>query len=326
MSMNTNPVDADQQQSSTFRLTAEAHSWGSVAFRDLPRGASLSIEVATTGPIEILLLDDPGYKAFPKHVSPLLQAETADNYGFSLVVPNSGDYYLVADNRDGGEQRVLVVRVTATAPGARSMTSDQYRDAANQMLSMVEDALRKIFVMDEINLRTEPCGNARCFAEGEDIVVCTEYAMVLLLTVSDRKAASPAMMFNIFQRLAEKMHARFATSELTVAEMDELATALMVMLGYRSHAETQAKYFQDENHVRAIRQHVDADDPHPLDPERAVRIEAWSKDPDLLSRWQHVLVPVFQTEVLERLRLTPPGWLDVKRLEPELVRRGQTVQ
>jgi hypothetical protein len=321
--MNVTSTDAGDQQSSTFRMSVQAGQWSSAALRALPRGGSLSVDVATDGPVEVLLFDDSGYKAFPGLNAPLVQAETADNYGFKLVLPESGDFFLVADNRGSEEARLLVVRITAAAPGSGSMTAEDYRDTANQMLAMVEEGLRKVFLMEDVNLMTQPCGSTRTFADSQDIVVCLEYAMALLLTVEQKEAASPAMMFNIFQRLAEIFLARSDDAEASVENVDELATALMVLLGYREKAEIQARYFTEPENAEALRQRVAADDPRPLSSERAARIERLIADDDLMRRWQHVIVPNFQIESLTKLKNNPPQWLDVQALVEELQRRDR---
>jgi hypothetical protein len=203
------------------------------------------------------------------------------------------------------------------------MTAEDYRDTANQMLAMVEEGLRKVFLMEDVNLMTQPCGSTRTFADSQDIVVCLEYAMALLLTVEQKEAASPAMMFNIFQRLAEIFLARSDDAEASVENVDELATALMVLLGYREKAEIQARYFTEPENAEALRQRVAADDPRPLSSERAARIERLIADDDLMRRWQHVIVPNFQIESLTKLKNNPPQWLDVQALVEELQRRDR---
>jgi len=147
--------------------------------------------------------------------------------------------------------------------------------------------------------------------------------MALLLTVEQKEAASPAMMFNIFQRLAEIFLARSDDAEASVENVDELATALMVLLGYREKAEIQARYFTEPENAEALRQRVAADDPRPLSSERAARIERLIADDDLMRRWQHVIVPNFQIESLTKLKNNPPQWLDVQALVEELQRRDR---
>ena len=45
-----------------------------------------------------------------------MSGETSDSYGFSVEVPESGDYYLIIDNRDGTESQQVDVQVVASAP------------------------------------------------------------------------------------------------------------------------------------------------------------------------------------------------------------------
>jgi hypothetical protein len=96
-------------------LEVPALGWKVARFRGLPRQGKLTVDVVTTGPIEILLFDLAGYRRFPSAERPLLRGTTADKFGFAMKLPRSGDYFLVIDNRAGEEPRRVSVHVKAAS-------------------------------------------------------------------------------------------------------------------------------------------------------------------------------------------------------------------
>jgi hypothetical protein len=306
----------DQQKSSTFRLTAEAGRWNGAGLRDLPRGASIRVEATADGKVTVLLMDQAGFAAFPSAGVPLLANPDSRNFDFSMTVPEAGDYFLVIDNRKGTEPRTVVVRVTAIAPSA--LSPEDYRKSANQMLSLINDALKRLFMLDGLEMRLEDCGEARCFADGDDIVPCTEYAMMLLRNMPDPAAGSPVMMFTIFQRLSERLAGEHVLSN---GDMDDLAAATMVLLGYRTHAETVAKFFSEPGNAERFEALLTGSERYLVTAERARRISESVADPEILARWRDTFVANFQTSVLEKLRASPPDWLSAETIDAALADR-----
>lgn len=109
-------VRAGEAKSSTFRLEVPAGGWKGARFTGLPAGGSLSVRVAVDGSVRVLLLDAEAYGAFPGAEHPLFLGVTGTNLGFSVKLPIAGEYYLVLDNRGGGETRRATVFVRAAAP------------------------------------------------------------------------------------------------------------------------------------------------------------------------------------------------------------------
>jgi hypothetical protein len=113
---------AAKGQSSSFTLEVPAHGWKVARFRGLPRRGTLTVDVVTSGPVEILLFDVDGYRRFPSAERPLIRGSTADKFGFSARLPRSGDYFLVLDNRAGAEARQVSVAVTAASAARQENT------------------------------------------------------------------------------------------------------------------------------------------------------------------------------------------------------------
>lgn len=281
------------------------------------------MRLKTTGPVTIHLLDEAAFGRLPHMDSPLVSGKTASDYGFSVVLPESGDYFLIADNRDGDQRREITVHLTATdAPGLVTEPVASL-DLANQMLKVVESALKLMFNADALEIRTAPCGAARAFQDSGAIVICTEYAQAVMELLGDAELSSSALLFSLFQEVGRFLLAQTPNAPQDTDELrDELATALMVFLGYRDHAVRQAKYFADPPGTLRIQDRLEGEERHPPTVERAARVLEWVDEPELLARWQRVLLSNLRTHVLCRFRDQPPHWTTLESLDEELSRRA----
>jgi hypothetical protein len=97
----------------------------------------------------------------------------------------------------------------------------------------------------------------------------------------------------------------------------------MVMFGQKARARSQAEYFAALPMSKEFRQKLRKDDRHPLSVQRARNILRWIGDPELVRRWQPVLVPHMQTAFLKRLQRKPTAWAAPALVERELAARGQ---
>jgi hypothetical protein len=64
------------------------------------------------------------------------------------------------------------------------------------------------------------------------------------------------------------------------------------------------------------------DERHRLSPERANNVLVWTKDQELVHKWQELLVPHMQTTLLKRLQQRPTPWTDLPLVEKELANRN----
>jgi hypothetical protein len=85
----------------------------SVRLRHLPRGALVSITISTSGRIGVELVY--AKQLIEKKRKPLFRAVLGRRISFRVAIPESGDYYLVLDNRRGTDP----VSVTATLQAVR---------------------------------------------------------------------------------------------------------------------------------------------------------------------------------------------------------------
>ncbi len=58
----------------------------------------------------------PPKPRFPAAVNPLFQGTVERKLGFSVVIPASGDYYVIFDNRRGKELQKVKILIRAERP------------------------------------------------------------------------------------------------------------------------------------------------------------------------------------------------------------------
>ena len=113
-------VPAHAAKSGSASLTQEipAHTWKGVRLKNIPMGSKLSVELKTDGPVAIVLLTAHEYASFPAPGQAVFRAEAQDELSFSVLAPESSDYYLLIDNRAGDSARSIEFTIEAEAPDA----------------------------------------------------------------------------------------------------------------------------------------------------------------------------------------------------------------
>lgn len=105
-------------QAAKAELNAEvpAQKWKALRLRNLPKDASIALRVETSGPIRIIFLHQDELQRFPKPVRPAFAATAERRLSFRVTVPVAGSYYVILDNRKGGEAREVRLFIEAVAP------------------------------------------------------------------------------------------------------------------------------------------------------------------------------------------------------------------
>ena len=101
-----------------------AGKWKAVRLKNLPEGASLSVKVAASGSLIVILVHEAELKRYPKPISPAFQGTLERTLSFSVVIPDSGNYYIIFDNRRGQDERRVKIVIQANAP-PKTQTSPQ---------------------------------------------------------------------------------------------------------------------------------------------------------------------------------------------------------
>jgi hypothetical protein len=100
-----------------------AGKWKAVRLKNLPEGASLKVRVAANGSLIVILVHESELKRYPSPISPAFQGTLDRTLSFSVVIPDSGDYYIIFDNRRADDERRVRILIEANAPKTRNKPS-----------------------------------------------------------------------------------------------------------------------------------------------------------------------------------------------------------
>ena len=288
--------------------------WKVARLRNLPKETVVAVKVECEGEIVVAVVNSQNYLIYPKVPRPLFLGHVVKRLSFSVTIPESDDYYVVLDNRSGLETRAVSLTVAA----ARS-SADQV-EAADKILHTFEQQLHQLFIFDPFSMGVERCNEPKAFLDRSGVSLCAEYVYYLFDTFGDKQKAQNALAFSIFHEVAQELLAEWhhpaAASKQTA---DQFAAVLMVMLKQSERASSLAEYIVGNPSASESLSRILNDDRHPPSPQRARNILRWLEDPHGLARkWQKILVPHMQTNLLKRLLLKPTQWTDLDLVKKEL--------
>ncbi len=119
----------------TVNVEVPAGKWKGVRLKSLPRGVSVALTIESTDALRVIVVDSTELRQFP-NTRPLFEASMEKRLGFSVVIPRSGDYYVIFDNRQGKEGqkvRLLVRALAPKLPDAKPSPPDKDRSKERQI-------------------------------------------------------------------------------------------------------------------------------------------------------------------------------------------------
>ncbi len=105
----------------TASIEIAPSKWKTVQLKNMPKDASVAIQVESSGSIRVAFVHADELKRFPAAATPEFQGKVERKLSFGVSIPRAGDYYLILDNRQGDELRKvrLVIRAEkAKTPNA----------------------------------------------------------------------------------------------------------------------------------------------------------------------------------------------------------------
>jgi hypothetical protein len=117
------PLQVPAAQSAQAAMTVElaGGKWKAVRLRNLPKDARLGVAVQSDATIGVSLLKEQDFKLYPKPQEPVFMGSSERSLSFTATIPETGNYYLVLDNRASSETRKVKFGIRASrtpAPGA----------------------------------------------------------------------------------------------------------------------------------------------------------------------------------------------------------------
>jgi hypothetical protein len=299
----------------SLNLDVPAGQWKAARLKNLPKGAMVAVQIVSNGPILVGLLDSTS-QGQPDTSRPLFAGQVEARLSFSVTVSEAGDHFLVLDNRRGAAARAVSVHLNAARSAADRL------DAANQMFRAFELQLARIFVFEPFPIAIKACGTPRAFADTGGILLCTEYMQQLLSILGNGEKTMDVLSFSLFHEIARLLLTSWKNPFAANLEaVDELAAALLVMLNQKARAEGAAQFMVKNPAAAESLKKLFPDGPHPLSTQRAKAVLTWIRDPQLALKWQPVLVPHMQTELLKKLKSQPTSWTDLSLVKKELALR-----
>jgi hypothetical protein len=302
-----------------FNVTVPPQQFKALRVKNLPRGASVSVEVISTGEIAVAFVDADDYRRLPKPQRPLMAGKVKNRLTFSVVIPADGHYYVVLVN----PHTASPYNVTLTVRGERPKSNQQ--EAADRILREFERQLHRLFIYESFAVRIQQCKKPQAFAAAPGVVLCAEYVKQLYTKIENRDIAKDALTFSVLHEVGRKLMQQWKLKKAEkIDRADEFATVMLVMLNRRQRLQQLAAFFDDHPSVTLSFQKALDDKRHPLSIWRARRIKRHLKNQKLVRAWQKDLIPHMQTKLLLGLRQRSPDWADIDRVNKELAKRQVT--
>jgi hypothetical protein len=310
----------------SFAVDVPSGHWKTVRLQNLPKDVLVALAVKSDGPLTVGFLDARDQKQFPRIAHPLFWGQLESKLGFSVTIQQPGDYYVVLDNRQGTLNRQVRLTAQATLGGAaaQALVNAQLRKVELQLHALVLK-LNQTFVFEPVPIQVKTCDRRQPFERAGSVTLCLQYARQLMQTFQDKTQASDALVYSLFQEMAQLFRSQWGLASSDPSTMlDELTTVLM--LTFRLDANVRAYSQTVINHPTLTASFGETfNDPlHPLTVERAQRVLKWATDPALVHHWQAQLVPHMQTKALQQLKDHPQPWSDQALTEKELASRLQS--
>lgn len=124
-------ADAAQAQ---VNSKVPAGKWKAVRLKNLPEGTSLSVKVAASGSLVVILVHEAELKRYPRAISPAFEGTLNKTLSFSVVIPEAGNYYIIFDNRRGVDERRVRLLIRAKAPRRKQSTPSDVGNGPKQKI------------------------------------------------------------------------------------------------------------------------------------------------------------------------------------------------
>lgn len=308
----------------TVSVSIPAGQWKAVRLRNVPRNTVVAVALHCDGALTVGLLDTPDHAQFPRIMNPLFWGEAESKLGFSSTIPQTGDYFVVLDNRRGNRPRQVTMTTTARLGGeaAKQLIAARLQKVEAQ-LKRLELQLNQTFKFDPVPIRVNTCEHSKPFDRSDGLTLCLQYARQLIEAFQDQTQASDALIYSMFHEMAQLFHQQWGLDpSSTPASLDELTTVLMLTFRLDANVRAYSQTMINQPALSSSFEEMFHDAYHPLTADRAGRVLKWATNPDLVRNWQPQLVPHMQTQMLKQLKDHPQPWSDRQLIEAELAGRA----
>ncbi len=110
---------AAERGEASFHTEVPPRAWRALRLENLPAGTTVSARVQATDAISIALVREHELRLYPNAGPPVFRGRAQNRLDFRVMVPDTGTWALVLDNRAGGTFVKVDLDVEAVRPGAR---------------------------------------------------------------------------------------------------------------------------------------------------------------------------------------------------------------
>lgn len=291
----------------------------------LTRGTRLSAQFQVNGglnnQIQVMLLDENNYQRYAPHQRYAIFSGTAGTIRgigkYNFVIPQTGVYHIVLDN---GRAWLLPRNVTLHLYSVLPEPTPESQQI-QQVFEKEYALLKRAFVFNDFNISIRHCGVVNAFSN-PNITLCVE-----LVDELARRNLAGAMAFVFFHELGHSLLREWGYPLWdNEGAADEFATVFLMMGKHQQAALEAAQWWSSSVSTTDAVAKIWMDDRHTLSPQRARNIAHWLNNVhELIPRWQKLLIPNLQTEMLQELARNQEGF-DQQAVKAELLRRGVTAQ
>ncbi len=312
-------------------------SYGTVDSTAQRRVGSGSVEIIPLGMLEagtryaIQITSDnrvyPDVSAFTvdrENLNAFRNAQRFNGIGFSKrsapyqidgLTSNSGEYFLVIDNR---YSIVVTKLVTAQIQIIRQLSGDQRNAIQGRIKLLMQQALSDYDIPD-FDVSVQPCGavNAMSAVKNGNITLCTE---MMAKTFNKQGAFFGIFFHEVGHSALNLWKLPNASNEETV---DEFAVQLLIRAGNGEVLVREfAEFFSNGQPWIEAKQIIEQGGKHPLSTQRIRNIAEATRNPiELTERWNKQLYPYYKREALERIIQNPRKYDSPLLASAELNRR-----
>lgn len=318
------PASLARCEERDFELTVQVPpaTWKTARLKRLVEGATLSVTVRGRGAVDISILDLNDYQSYPEATRPLFKGRSYDNLSFSVTIPESGNYYLVLDNKEQKNSVDLQLQIHAETSANSAREIDTTSQLENN-LGKISTELNKLFVFDPFPINLQGCGKEGAFSGKGGVILCTEFVEKIQKSLQDKQKATDVLLFTIFHEIGHVLLYQWDYPFYDNEELaDEFATALLLMLRQQDRLTAVTEFFISNPSAQELMAKAFQSDRHPLSIQRARNIIDWMKDRSRIGRWQMFLIPHMQTETLNTLRQDARSERFQQAIDRELVLRN----
>jgi len=326
-SLPLSPVLA-KSQTATLSVEVPGGSWKGVKLRNLPKDAVVGVTVKTSGAVTIAVLDKPNYAKFPKLQHPLFVGTADSRLAFSVTIPLAGHYFLVVDNRRNREARSveLQIRASKRVSGAsqnQSTPSSTRHKQVEDQLQAFSNRLARALVYKPVRMFVQSCEPGTLFLRSSfSLGLCIEYAQWLSSNLGDKSLATDTMIVSLFHEISHLLMTQWKQPLADDEDMaTELTVTLMKIFRLDGRLRGMAEVFSRQPTLLKKLEQSFPDDAHRFTSKQMENMLQWVNDPNLVSKWQPVLVPHFHEALLKQLLRRPEAWTDKPLIQAELRHR-----